>query len=165
MFCAGQLLMDIPKLIEFKFEEKIHSLLLQAQKQNVTLLGQDQDALNLVCKDVLGAIDLKFGYTAEFDTWKDEEFVSPEDCLFTRKARDEVKLIHYAGKSKPWNIPETELSGHFWVNAKESIFYQQIISKILEFRVNTLLKQGNIFSREEYKKNLLEFIDEKIENI
>ena len=82
-FNAGVLLMNLEKMREIDFENKFLKLL-----SRVTFnVAQDQDYLNVICKDRVAKIDFKWD-------------VMPFENL--KQDLQDIKLIHYNLSSKPW---------------------------------------------------------------
>lgn len=51
-----------------------------------------------------------------------------------KQALDDLKIIHYASNIKPWDEPQFPLAKYFWLYARETVFYEQIIySSFLRF--------------------------------
>lgn len=88
-FNAGVLLMNLAELREFKFEEKFISLL----KQIKFSVAQDQDYLNVICKDKVQYLPL---------SWNKMPFKNDNYTL------DNINLVHYNLSFKPWNYDNIE---------------------------------------------------------
>lgn len=128
---AGVLIMNIQALqkIEFTSQCLLH--------KNKKYTYQDQDIINIVCREKIGFLPLKYNYTSllyslsieneKFKTQKASEIAECSSCI-----------IHYTG-NKPWNdfCLRTE---YWWYYYKHSIFkdedfyiknHQMISEKIL----------------------------------
>ncbi len=98
-FNAGILIMNFRALREFNFEEKFISLLNQIK----FTVAQDQDYLNVICKDRVKYLDLSWNKMPLDKSLDDSE----------------VKLIHYNLNYKPWRYKGINYEEYFWQNAKE----------------------------------------------
>jgi len=106
-FNAGVLLMNLKKLREINFEDLFIELI-----SKVTFnVAQDQDYLNVICKDRVKYIS-KFWNKMPIDR---NEF---ED--------KELKLIHYNLSFKPWHIDGVNYEEIFWSFADKCIFKDEI---------------------------------------
>ncbi len=76
------------------------------------VVTQDEDYLNLICKDKVLFID---------QGWNVEVFG-------TLPVKDEeIKLLHYIMVSKPWHFKDCRKSEHFWKYAKMTPVYDEIV--------------------------------------
>ena len=98
-FNAGILIMNFKALREFNFEEKFISLLNQIK----FTVAQDQDYLNVICKDRVKYLDLSWNKMPLDKSLNDNE----------------LKLIHYNLNYKPWRYKGINYEEYFWQNAKE----------------------------------------------
>lgn len=98
-FNAGILIMNFKALREFNFEEKFVNLL----KQIKFTVAQDQDYLNVICKDRVKYLDLSWNKMPLDKSLEDNE----------------VNIIHYNLNFKPWRYKGINYEEYFWQNAKE----------------------------------------------
>lgn len=98
-FNAGILIMNFKALREFNFEEKFINLINQIK----FTIAQDQDYLNVICKDHVKYLDLSWN-KMPLDKSLDD---------------NEVNLIHYNLNFKPWRYKGINYEEYFWENAKE----------------------------------------------
>lgn len=105
-FNAGILIMNFKALREFNFEEKFINLLNQIK----FTVAQDQDYLNVICKDRVKYLDLSWN-KMPLDKSLDES---------------EVNLIHYNLNYKPWRYKGINYEEYFWQNAKECGFGNEL---------------------------------------
>lgn len=98
-FNAGILIMNFRALREFNFEEKFINLLNQIK----FTVAQDQDYLNVICKDHVKYLDLSWNKMPLDKSLNDNE----------------LKLIHYNLNYKPWRYKGINYEEYFWQNAKE----------------------------------------------
>ena len=82
----------------------------------------DQDLLNIALKDHVLEIDHQWNL-----------FVGCLDLFYPAEVQKFIlknpKIIHWAGKEKPWKYPEIALSDYFWKYARQTPFYEEILQK------------------------------------
>lgn len=110
-FNAGVLLIDCKKTRETKMLEKFGELL----KEYDFLVTQDEDYLNLLCKD--RTLLLSPEWNAEV------YFGLPVPSVY------EAKILHYIMSAKPWRGGATEYSDPFWKYARQTDFYDLIVEE------------------------------------
>ncbi|MBP5359476.1 MAG: glycosyltransferase family 8 protein [Treponema sp.] len=117
-FNAGILLMNCRLFREDKIAERFVDLL-QRFKFRVT---QDEDYLNVLCKDRVKMLDLGWNKTA----FKNPKF---DDA--------NLNLVHYKINWKPWHYKGVEYEEYFWNYAKKTSGYD----KLIEMRENYTQEQ------------------------
>lgn len=113
-FNAGILLMNLKELREFDFENKFINLIL-SYTFNV---AQDQDYLNVICKDRVTYIS---------KTWNKMPFM---DNTLTV---DDLNLIHYNLSFKPWHYTDVLYQEVFWKYAKASNMEEKMLQLLADF--------------------------------
>lgn len=109
-FNAGILLINTKAFREIHMEELFVDLL-NKFKFSVT---QDQDYLNVLCKNRVKYFDLGWNKTAfKNDNFNDEN----------------LRIIHYKINWKPWHYDGVEYEDYFWNFAKKTSFYNEILEK------------------------------------
>lgn len=101
-FNAGILLINAKKFRENNIEQQFVDL----SKEYVFALTQDQDYLNVICKNNIKYLDLG---------WNKTSFENP---AFT----DELKIIHYKIHHKPWHYTGIKYEEQFWKYAEKTKF-------------------------------------------
>lgn len=91
----------------------------------------DQDVLNRVCDGNVRYIDNAWNVMSrqhDFD-FQIAEFLAP-DYIFAeyKKALENPKAIHYAGRFIPCFVPTVDLAVHFWKYARMTPYYELILS-------------------------------------
>lgn len=107
-FSAGVLLINAKKYREEEIESKFIKLM-NAFTFRVT---QDEDYLNVLCKDKVKMIDLGWNKSA----FKSENFDDKN-----------LKLIHYKINWKPWHYDNVEYEDFFWKYAQKTFLYENIL--------------------------------------
>lgn len=82
------------------------------------VVAQDQDYLNLICKDHVYYLDAK---------WNAQVF-GQMAC----KERD-FGIIHFNMAAKPWNYPDCRYASYFWKYAKMTPYYESIRDDMVEY--------------------------------
>ena len=96
-FNAGVTLFDLNKCREFTTEQAAVELLNRRE-----WMYNDQDVLNMLFKDHVYMLDIKWNYTVNIE--HEMNFPDPRICqIIGDLQRTEYGIIHYTGGSKPWN--------------------------------------------------------------
>lgn len=110
-FNAGVLLIDCKKTREAKMLEKFGKLLTEYD----FLVTQDEDYLNILCKDRVLLISPE---------WNAEVYFG----LPVASVND-AKILHYIMSAKPWRGGAVEYSAPFWKYAEQTDFYNLIVEE------------------------------------
>jgi lipopolysaccharide biosynthesis glycosyltransferase len=106
-FNAGVMLLNCKELRERNLLNEFIDLL----NVYTFVVAQDQDYLNLICKDHIYYLDAK---------WNAQVF-GEMAC----KEKD-FGILHYNMAAKPWNYPDCRYASYFWKYAKQTPFYESI---------------------------------------
>lgn len=126
-FNCGVLLINNRLLGESDISKKGMCMLEEKRYHN-----QDQDVLNILCQLPEYAGKVKFidgRWNVEWQHLNEEDTDVYIDAV-REGSLDYVKdpfIIHYTGRKKPWNHPELELAEYFWQEAKETVFYEEML--------------------------------------
>jgi lipopolysaccharide biosynthesis glycosyltransferase len=107
-FNSGVLLMDLDKYREEKVLDTFINLL---TTYNFETAAPDQDYLNAICKDKIKYLDKGWDLMPVGD-----------------KYEGEINLIHYNNFRKPWYYDDVPYGDVFWEYAKQTNFYDKILS-------------------------------------
>ena len=105
---SGVLLMNLKKMREDNFSEKVKKLL---HKEFPTM---DQDILNLVCYDKIFFLPLKFNLMTKHSYYDLQDFIEVFSYDQIVEAWESPAIIHYADKIKPWNDVYSSLADRWW---------------------------------------------------
>ena len=105
-FNAGMIVINLK---EFK-EQKIFDRFLKLNDDYYFEVAQDQDLLNVLCKDKVHYLDLGWNKMPI----KDENYKS-------------LNIIHFNHGFKPWYFDGVLYEEYFWKYAKKSLFYNSIL--------------------------------------
>ena len=113
-FNAGMLLMNCKAFREENLLQKFIQLL----NTYTFVVAQDQDYLNIICKDQVLWLDA---------SWNTEVF-GELPCK-----EEDIQILHYNMASKPWHYEGFRLSEHFWKYAQMTSFYEQIRQELVDY--------------------------------
>lgn len=82
------------------------------------IVAQDQDYLNVICKDHVYFIS---------NDWNVEAFVP------SRYKEEDFKIIHYIFAAKPWHYKDCPSADAFWFYAKKTTYYKSILDDLHHF--------------------------------
>ena len=91
-FNAGVMIINYSKWMNQKIKAKSIEII---QEKNEKLVLWDQDVLNIIFDGVFEEIDKEFNYRMDILNFSNKEISSIENNVY---------LIHYFGKSKPWSL-------------------------------------------------------------
>jgi len=107
-FNAGILIMNLDELRKMQFEQKFINLLTSYKFE----VAQDQDYLNVICKDRVYYID---------KSWNKMPF--KDDTIDV----SEINLIHYNLSFKPWHYSGIIYEDKFWYYANSAGYLEEIL--------------------------------------
>ncbi len=125
-FNAGVLLMNLKKFREEDILMQFYGML----KKYTFPVTQDQDYLNVLCKDKVLYID---------SVWNRAPIPG------TEIAYNELKLVHYKMSWKPWKYPDVMYGEHFWHYAGKVPYY------------SFLLEAANNYTEEKRRQDIISF--------
>lgn len=125
-FQAGTILFNLQRI-----REKINTteLLELATSRKWQLL--DQDVLNVVCKNEVKYLDLRWNVMVDMECIRVSEIFSYSPSWMVeeyKNARRNVGIIHYAGPEKPWNNPKMDMADSFYHYLKDTPFQKVVIA-------------------------------------
>jgi len=106
-FNAGMIVINLK---EFE-KQKIYEKFIKLNDDYYFAVAQDQDLLNVLCKDKIFYLDLGWNKMPI----KDENY-------------KKLNIIHFNHGFKPWFFDGVLYEEHFWKYAKNSLFYNEILS-------------------------------------
>lgn len=131
-FQGGVLLIDTNKWKKLHASE---ALIESVSKNNFQFV--DQDALNKYFVHSIKFIDQKWNYETVQKGFIPTYAVTDKDILLIhKKAKACCKIIHYSGKYKPWFYPDEEMAEIWWQYARQTPFYEEIISRMIDFKIS-----------------------------
>ncbi len=135
---AGVLLMNLKAFRENKIEERFIKLITE---YDFDLLDPDQAYLNYLC---LGKIHVLP------NGWNKEPMLLP--------CEGKKNIVHFALYKKPWQYDDVMDGEHFWLYAKHSPFYEEILERRSRFGDRERIE------KEETAKEILEHANKIVES-
>jgi len=128
---SGILLMNLKSLRKYDIERKLIDLC-----ENHLLEHHDQTAINLICKNNIEKLPIKYA-TFNFESYdKLLEYNKGQSWRY-RYSEKELKeayyspvMLHYAGFDKPWSCSKKEVKykEYWWYFAQKTDFFEEIIN-------------------------------------
>lgn len=126
-FQAGVLVLNTAVLRE---EVSVSEWLERAQDKR--LIFNDQDILNMRCQGRVAKLDMH--WNVMHNGWDRINIA----CKFAPAsvfeeyltARNNEKVIHYAGSEKPWNTFGCDRASEYWRYARETPYYEELVAKL-----------------------------------
>lgn len=95
-------------------------------------LFPDQDVLNVLCENHVFYLDMawnvmmnwKDNSSCRIETAKRAPHDKYQDYLHSR---ENVKIAHFAGFQKPWDVPNCDFAEYFWIYARRTNVYESLI--------------------------------------
>lgn len=136
-FNSGVLLINCRAFAEEHMKEKSYDTL--SKHKNLWL--PDQDTLNLVCKNRVYHLPLRWNIMTNFTQQPIYIRIrEPYNKLFAA-ALDNPGIFHYAGGYKPHNASYLGLNSYFWHYAAKSPYFLEIFNEWMNFSKNVLTLQ------------------------
>ncbi len=90
-------------------------------------LQHDQDVINVLCKGRIKILDGKWAF---FEEQYSAKFLNDNLMEELIKARDDVKIIHYAAANKAWIKKDSQLNRYFWLKAAKTPYFDVFNGKL-----------------------------------
>lgn len=124
IFNSGVILFDCKKFEENKIREKCIDLI---EKNNFKY--PDQDALNIVCKDDIFLLSVKYNYQISLSfSYKFKQNISK----FKNDFLDKPIIIHFSYNTKPYKNISSYYNKYFWKYAKNTPYFDELINKYID---------------------------------
>lgn len=96
-----------------------------------SLIYNDQDILNRECEGRVTYLPMEWNVMHNCGGRIEKVFTYAPAQEFENyfTARNDPKIIHYAGFEKPWTFADVDLQEHFWKYARETVFYEILLGK------------------------------------
>ena len=141
-FSAGVMILNIEELSKFDFTTECFKRL-----QNITNpYCYDQDVLNSLFENKIVPLTANWNFPwnlgikyPQFRQELPENIVKQYDI-----AMSEPYIIHYCGMHKPWNHTNHYLADFWWKYAKESQFYEELMTYIYATKAENSKVQSNL---------------------
>ena len=96
-----------------------------------TLIYNDQDILNRECEGRVTYLPMDWNVMHNCGGRIEKVFTYAPACELDNyfAARNNPKVVHFAGFEKPWTFAEVDLQEHFWKYARQTPFYETLLGK------------------------------------
>ena len=138
-FNAGVMLWDVQQWISKNYSERCT----EVGKKGKLDTG-DQELLQIVCNGDVCYLPHEWNFL--WHHVADEQFVLKGDVSKAYESvSDNAKIIHYSGRIKPWQVPGIEFADYFWMECRQTVFYEQILYDNLKEKGNRQLYGKYVF--------------------
>lgn len=137
-FNAGVLLINCRKFRESAVLKKFLTKL----EEYDFVVTQDEDYLNLICKDHI--------------SWLDQRWNTEVYCDFDYPV-EEINILHYIMVSKPWHYKDCKCGDIFWKYAAETCVYDELLEELNSYTDEERSRDEQVMF------NLLELAKQEIE--
>lgn len=131
---SGVLLINTKLCREINFTETAFKILRERQDFRYP----DQDLINIVCEGKIKYLNPRWNFTWHYrhlqESPNKELHLSEKDMIQFFEYEKDPNLIHYTGEVKPWNNVNKYLSDYFWLYAKDSIFFNLFLNRLIKER-------------------------------
>jgi lipopolysaccharide biosynthesis glycosyltransferase len=127
-FQAGVILFNLEKFRECYTSEE---MLKFAASNQWELL--DQDVLNYLAQGSVKFVDMNWNVMTDWRRIRIADIISRAPKYLRdayMQARENPKIIHYAGPDKPWQQPDCDFAEEFWLNARQSSYYEVMMKRL-----------------------------------
>lgn len=132
---------------EMRKEHTLEQWLTLASKP---FLYNDQDVLNIYCEGRVRFLDMSWNLLTDCDHTRISHVIShaPEEIQKAYfAARNDPKIIHYAGYRKPWQKPTEDMADYFWSAMRCTPFYETALYNMSSFSAEEMYKSKSLFWR------------------
>ena len=126
-FNAGILLMNAA---EFR-TQRIASQFINLLQRFTFRVTQDEDYLNVLCKDKSVMLDLGWNKTA----FKNKKFNDAD-----------LRLVHYKISWKPWHYEGVEYEEYFWQYARQTVYYDELRAMLAAYSPEQKKRDETMFT-------------------
>lgn len=131
-FQAGVLLLNTKRMrAAYSTEEWLHFACHRYQ-------FSDQDVLNRYCQGHVKYLDMSWNVLTDCEHYRVPVIIkaAPENVYSAyMQARQDPKIIHYAGYQKPWKYHDVDFESTFWEYAHATTFYNRLKLGLLKARI------------------------------
>lgn len=151
-FNAGVILFNIPKI---NVNDYIKSFIDVVDSK--TLDFQDQDALNVMFQNKSKLIDWKWNMQWHIPIYhkKDIPNMNSKDYQEYCESFENPAIIHFTSSIKPWFDPSRELAEVFWFYARKTIYYEDIIADMCQYKIIESARNQELFSKIHNSKRIV----------
>lgn len=104
----------------------------------------DQDVLNLYCEGKVKNLDMSWNTITDCNHERINDVIKYAPNAIQKeyqKAHANPKIIHYAGFKKPWHSANEDYASDFWVEARKTPYYEQLIEIMQDSITNGVVQE------------------------
>ena len=112
-----------------------------------SLIYNDQDILNRECEGRVTYLPMEWNVMHNCGGRIEKVFTYAPAQEFENyfTARNDPKIIHFAGFEKPWSFADVDLQEHFWKYARMTVFYERMLAKRSPVGVSSLERHQRLY--------------------
>ncbi len=95
----------------------------------------DQDVLNQCCQGRVKYLDISWNVLTDCDWKRISEVIKYAPATLLQEymeARENPKIVHFAGFKKPWQFPGEDFGEVFWEYARQTPFYELLLYRMAQ---------------------------------
>lgn len=152
-FNSGVLLFNIHSFNKQEYLETIKTAFNKIKKTYCP----DQDILNFMFKGQVKIINQKWNLQYHLPIFHKKDLPHIEkSCLEEyNNAFQTPVIIHYTSPFKPWNAPQEELADVFWKFARQTVFYEEILSSMYKNEIYESRYATNLYLMLQSNKKII----------
>lgn len=111
---------------------------------------QDQDLLNILCEGKILYLDSGWNFFGDpDDSYRGySRSFAPKPYLDAYlRAKDHIRILHFAGNEKPWLYPNNEYSFLFWMYFRRTPYYEALAAPAPAGKLPKQRPQGSLLRR------------------
>jgi len=136
----GVFVINLNKLDIGKYKDNLYKY------SNKKFLFDNQDILNIIFRDDIYLLDLSWNTLTNDFGWTTNDTLRTMPLPILKqyeKAKQQPKIIHYAGEIKPWNLYNNdhttlEFNYLWWDVARRTPLYEVILTRLQQFNSNSI---------------------------
>lgn len=106
--------------------------------ETLPFVNQETDIFNSFMRGKISYLNLKWNFVPKSSYQMHFDMLCGPLKLVEEyeDAVDHIKIMHYFGGIKPWSVPHIEYGDWFWTTAKETIYYEIIIQRMVNVQIS-----------------------------
>lgn len=127
-FNGGLILLDFDKYREGISQHQVQNLINSYQLRVV-----DQDIFNILLEGKVALLDVRWNHMIYLQGAISDSIgnaPASAQCDYFESQKNPF-IIHFASENKPWINPDIEFAGEFWKHARQTLFYEAILARMI----------------------------------
>ena len=146
-FNTGVCIIDIQKYNQLNAFENILKLI-----EKNKFIYQEQCALNFFFKGNIYKLPEEWNFELADSITKSKK-IYYENYL---KKLPQAKILHFLDEKKPWFYTNIEYSELWWQYARQTPFYEEILQRLIDFRISQIKPQANTPEIQQLRKEFVQ---------